>query len=140
MFNFLRFFAFLKPTSHQDPSEMDEIIYQPLNLKNLSLAVKYLGNLSEQNVYLCHMRNKSRTFDLALSDQNILQVMLNQSRKPLNLTNGNLVKFEQFTMNKLQCEFAIDEHLPRKVYRAGIKIRCSQHDPYRRTAQLNSDF
>lgn len=127
MFNFLRFFAFLKPISHKsrNSGEMEEIVYQPVNLKNLSLTVKYLRNLSDHNVYLCRISNRSKKFDLALSDQKTLQNMLNKSKsKLLNSPNGKLAKFEQFTMSKLQCEFAIDEHLPRKVYRAGIKIEC----------------
>ena len=124
MFNFLYFFTFLKPTDHHpsNRSKMDEIVYQPVDLKNLSFAAKYLASLSEHKVYLCHFRNGSKKFDVALSDPNTIQIMLNKSRKPFDLVNKGEVKFEQFTMNKLQCEFGIDEHLPRKVFGAGRKI------------------
>ena len=125
MFNFY-FFILFQPTGQptSNGSDMNEIVYQPLNLENLSSAID-LANLSHHMVYLCHFRNRSKFFDLSLPDQNGVQVTLNKSKRPFNLTSGDQAKFEQFTMSKLQCELGIDEQLPKKIIRAGNKINCS---------------
>lgn len=80
-----------------------------------------------QNIHLCHIKNgETKLLNLTVSNQNTFKMLLNR----LNKSTGNhdlpvtenSAKFEEFKMNKIQCEFAIDEHFPRKMLMSGNKF------------------